>query len=180
MSLPCECAVASPVLPAEGRILCKLWRLSPTPECPGLYTHLSPRLLLFSSRARVALFCRGSIAALYRRPLFSRHGRCALVCLCLCFCLSLTLPSLFAFLGCCCCCCCCYCCCCWRFRESPLQLRQEHTRELDELVKQAGASGGLGGVGAREMVGELNERINILMAENTVMADQVHADITPL
>ena len=53
------------------------------------------------------------------------------------------------------------------------QLRQEHTRELDELVQQAGASGGLGGVGAREMVGELNERINILMAENTVMADQV-------
>lgn len=54
-----------------------------------------------------------------------------------------------------------------------LQLRQEHTRELDELVQQAGASGGLGGVGAREMVGELNERINVLMAENTVMADQV-------
>lgn len=53
------------------------------------------------------------------------------------------------------------------------QLRQEHTRELDELVEQAGASGGLGAVGAREMVGELNERINILMAENTVMADQV-------
>lgn len=53
------------------------------------------------------------------------------------------------------------------------QLRREHTRELDELVQQAGASGGLGGVGAREMVGELNERINILMAENTVMADQV-------
>lgn len=40
-------------------------------------------------------------------------------------------------------------------------------------MQQAGASGGLGGVGAREMVGELNERINILMAENTVMADQV-------
>lgn len=54
------------------------------------------------------------------------------------------------------------------------QLRQEHTHELDELVQQAGASGGLGGVGAREMVGELNERINILMAENTVMADQVY------
>lgn len=54
------------------------------------------------------------------------------------------------------------------------QLRREHTRELDELVQQAGASGGLGGVGAREMVGELNERINILMAENTVMADQVN------
>lgn len=53
-----------------------------------------------------------------------------------------------------------------------LQLRQEHTRELDELVEQAGTSGGLGAVGAREMVGELNERINILMAENTVMADQ--------
>lgn len=46
-------------------------------------------------------------------------------------------------------------------------------RELDDLVQQAGASGGLGGIGAREMVGELNERINILMAENTVMADQV-------
>lgn len=28
-------------------------------------------------------------------------------------------------------------------------------------------------MGAREMVGELNERINILMAENAVMADQV-------
>ncbi|CAM9214818.1 unnamed protein product [Ectocarpus sp. 12 AP-2014] len=54
-------------------------------------------------------------------------------------------------------------------------LRQEHTRELDELVQQAGASGGLGGVGAREMVGELNERINVLMAENTVMADQTSA-----
>lgn len=40
-------------------------------------------------------------------------------------------------------------------------------------MQQAGASGGLGGVGAREMVGELNERINILMAENAVMADQV-------
>ncbi|CAM9903980.1 unnamed protein product [Pylaiella littoralis] len=56
--------------------------------------------------------------------------------------------------------------------EENDQLRQEHTRELDELVEQAGASGGLGAVGAREMVGELNERINILMAENTVMADQ--------
>ncbi|CAM9333373.1 unnamed protein product, partial [Ectocarpus sp. 4 AP-2014] len=54
-------------------------------------------------------------------------------------------------------------------------LRQEHTRELDELVHQAGASGGLGGVGAREMVGELNERVNVLMAENTVMADQTSA-----
>lgn len=53
------------------------------------------------------------------------------------------------------------------------QLRQDHIRELDDLVQQAGASGGLGGVGAREMVAELNERINILMAENTVMADQV-------
>ncbi|CAM9940379.1 unnamed protein product, partial [Ectocarpus sp. 13 AM-2016] len=51
----------------------------------------------------------------------------------------------------------------------------KHTRELDELVQQAGASGGLGGVGAREMVGELNERINVLMAENTVMADQTSA-----
>lgn len=40
-------------------------------------------------------------------------------------------------------------------------------------MQQAGASGGLGGVGAREMVAELNERINILMAENAVMADQV-------
>lgn len=60
-----------------------------------------------------------------------------------------------------------------------LQLRQEHTRELDELVQQAGASGGLGGVGAREMVGELNERINILMAENTVMADQVKTWMPP-
>lgn len=61
-----------------------------------------------------------------------------------------------------------------------LQLRQEHTRELDELVQQAGASGGLGGAGAREMVGELNERINILMAENTVMVDQVNADVFAL
>ncbi|CAM9783522.1 unnamed protein product [Scytosiphon promiscuus] len=59
--------------------------------------------------------------------------------------------------------------------EENEQLREEHTRELDELVQQAGASGGLGGVGAREMVGELNERINILMAENTVMADQTSA-----
>eukprot|EP00752_Nemacystus_decipiens_P012773 g11312.t1 len=59
--------------------------------------------------------------------------------------------------------------------EENDQLRQEHTRELDELVQQAGASGGLGGVGAREMVGELNERISILMAENTVMADQTSA-----
>eukprot|EP00904_Undaria_pinnatifida_P010558 jgi/Undpi1/6632/HiC_scaffold_20.g09111.m1 len=59
--------------------------------------------------------------------------------------------------------------------EENEQLRREHTRELDELVQQAGASGGLGGVGAREMVGELNERINILMAENTVMADQTSA-----
>lgn len=56
------------------------------------------------------------------------------------------------------------------------------------MVEQAGASGGLGGVGAREMVEELNERINILMAENTVMADQVpycscvhkHSSIGPL
>lgn len=55
------------------------------------------------------------------------------------------------------------------------QLRQQHVRELDDLVQQAGASGGLGGIGAREMVGELNERINILMAENTVMADQTSA-----
>lgn len=47
-------------------------------------------------------------------------------------------------------------------------------RELDDLVQQTGAAGGLGGIGAREMVGELNERINILMAENTIMADQVH------
>ncbi|CAM9212001.1 unnamed protein product, partial [Laminaria digitata] len=59
--------------------------------------------------------------------------------------------------------------------EQARGLRREHTRELDELVQQAGASGGLGGVGAREMVGELNERINILMAENTVMADQTSA-----
>lgn len=66
------------------------------------------------------------------------------------------------------------------FPESSLQLRQEHTRELDELVQQAGASGGLGGVGAREMVGELNERINILMAENTVMADQVDLACLPI
>lgn len=50
---------------------------------------------------------------------------------------------------------------------------------MDELVQQAGASGGLGGVGAREMVGELNERINILMAENTVMADQVSPRKSP-
>lgn len=40
-------------------------------------------------------------------------------------------------------------------------------------MQQAGAAGGLSGIDAREMVGELNERINILMAENTVMADQV-------
>lgn len=61
-------------------------------------------------------------------------------------------------------------------RANPItlsQLRQQHVRELDDLVQQAGAAGGLGGIGAREMVGELNERINILMAENTVMADQV-------
>lgn len=64
-------------------------------------------------------------------------------------------------------------CVCTVFYSWRNQLRQEHTRELDELVQQAGASGGLGGVGAREMVEELNERINILMAENTVMADQV-------
>ncbi|CAM9533036.1 unnamed protein product, partial [Sphacelaria rigidula] len=55
------------------------------------------------------------------------------------------------------------------------QLREQHVRELDDLVQQTGAAGGLGGIGAREMVGELNERINILMAENTIMADQTSA-----
>ena len=40
-------------------------------------------------------------------------------------------------------------------------------------MQQTGASGGLGALGAKEIVEELNERINILMAENTVMADQV-------
>lgn len=44
-------------------------------------------------------------------------------------------------------------------------------------MQQSGASEGLGALGAREMIEELNERINILMAENTVMADQVSVSV---
>lgn len=44
-------------------------------------------------------------------------------------------------------------------------------------MQQAGTSEGLGALGAREMIEELNERIKIVMAENTVMADQVSVSV---
>ena len=70
-------------------------------------------------------------------------------------------------------------------------LREGQIRDLDALVKQTGADRGLNfggtssgsaaaggsgpGVGAREMIDELNERVTILMAENALMADQTTA-----
>lgn len=44
-------------------------------------------------------------------------------------------------------------------------------------MQEAGASEGLGELAAREMIEELNERISIIMAENTVMADQVSVSV---
>ncbi|CAM9297957.1 unnamed protein product, partial [Chrysoparadoxa australica] len=51
-------------------------------------------------------------------------------------------------------------------------LRETQIRDIDALVQQTDANGGLVGMGAKEMVDELNERINILMAEMALMADQ--------
>jgi uncharacterized coiled-coil protein SlyX len=71
------------------------------------------------------------------------------------------------------------------------RLREGQIRDLDALVNQTGADRGLNfgvsssssaaaggsgpGVGAREMIDELNERVTILMAENALMADQTTA-----
>jgi chromosome segregation ATPase len=55
------------------------------------------------------------------------------------------------------------------------RLRATHIKEIDALVTQTEQGGGVGGVAMREMVGELNERINILMSENAIMADQTTA-----
>ncbi|CAM9407870.1 unnamed protein product [Phaeothamnion confervicola] len=52
------------------------------------------------------------------------------------------------------------------------RLRENQIQDIDALVQRTEASNGLGGAGARELLDEMNERVNILMAENALLADQ--------